>query len=155
MTVREFLTFVARLKGVSANRIKEAVDKSLTQCFLTGVQNKLCGFLSKGYRQRVGIAQAIVHDPEVIVLDEPTSGLDPKQIIEIRQLIKSLGVGKTVILSTHILPEVSMVCNKVVIINRGEIVLEQGLKELEAKKPLEQVFLECLNVGQDVAAEAV
>lgn len=155
MTVSEYLTFVARLKGVPSKEIKPSVDKAISQCFLNDVRNKLCGFLSKGFRQRVGIAQAIVHDPEVIILDEPTSGLDPKQIIEIRQLIKSLGAGKTVILSTHILPEVSQVCNKVVIINRGEVVLEQGLKELEAKKPLEQVFLECLNVGQDVAAEGI
>lgn len=155
MTVEEYLSFVARLKGVPSKEIKPSVDKAISQCFLNDVSKKLCGFLSKGYRQRVGIAQAIVHDPEVIILDEPTSGLDPKQIIEIRQLIKSLGAGKTVILSTHILPEVSQVCNKVVIINRGEVVLEQGLKELEAQKPLEQVFLERLNVGRDVAAEGI
>ena len=93
----------------------------------------------------MGLAQAIIHSPEVIILDEPTSGLDPKQIIEIRQLIASLAQNHTVVLSTHILPEVSMVCNKVVIINRGQIVLENTLKEITKDKSLEQVFLECVS----------
>jgi ABC-2 type transport system ATP-binding protein len=143
LTVREYLFFVARIKGVE--KVKEAVERALENCFLTEVSGKLCGYLSKGYKQRVGIAQAIINDPEVVILDEPTSGLDPKQIIEIRELIKSLGKGKVVVLSTHILPEVSMVCNKVVMINKGKTVLEKNLSELE--KSLEETFLECLAGG--------
>lgn len=145
MTVREYLTFVARIKGVRADAVKESVASAVERCFLGDVQNRLCQHLSKGYRQRVGLAQAIIHEPEVVILDEPTSGLDPKQIIEIRQLIAGLARSHTVILSTHILPEVSMVCSKVVIINRGRTVLESSLAELTRGKTLEQVFLECVS----------
>lgn len=143
LTVKEYLSFVARLKGVKD--VKEAVERAIQKCFLLEVTNKLCGYLSKGFKQRVGIAQAIIHDPEVVILDEPTSGLDPKQIIEIRELIKSLGKGKVVVLSTHILPEVSMVCDKVVIINKGKTVVEKKLTELE--KSLEETFLDSLSGG--------
>jgi ABC-2 type transport system ATP-binding protein len=115
------------------------------------VRNKLCQHLSRGFRQRAGIAQAIIHDPEVVILDEPTSGLDPKQIIEIRQTISSLAENHTVILSTHILPEVSMVCSKVVIINRGRVVLEQELSELIKNRPLEQVFIESVSADEIAA----
>ncbi len=159
MTILEYLHFVAQIKAVPTAQIKSSVDRVLEQCFLTEVRGKLCSHLSKGFRQRVGIAQAIVHDPKVIILDEPTSGLDPRQIQEIRQLIRSLAVNHTVILSTHILPEVSIVCSKVVIINRGRIVVEKSLEELTRERSLEQVFLECiglddsteLNVGEDAA----
>jgi len=144
MTVQEYLIFVGRIKGIEKSSLKSALDGALDRCVLGDVKNKLCQHLSRGYRQRVGIAQAIIHDPEVIILDEPTSGLDPKQIIEIRQTIKSLAQQHTVILSTHILPEVSMVCDKVVIINRGQIVLEQQLSELGGRS-LEQVFIECVS----------
>jgi ABC-2 type transport system ATP-binding protein len=144
MTVDEYLLFVARIKGVETARIRSAVDAALERCVLGDVRHRLCQHLSRGYRQRVGIAQAIVHDPEVIILDEPTSGLDPKQIIEIRQTIKSLAERHTVILSTHILPEVAMVCSKVVIINRGRVVLENQLAALGTQS-LEQVFLECVS----------
>lgn len=121
MTVEGFLTFVANLKGVPAGERRQRVDSALDRCQLTDKHRTLIRKLSKGYKQRVGIAQAIVHDPPVIILDEPTVGLDPKQIIEVRSLIKSLAQRHTIILSTHILPEVSMTCDRVVIINQGRV----------------------------------
>ena len=122
MTVEAYLRFVARIKGVSSAHIRSRLDETMERTAATHVRNTVIGHLSKGYRQRVGLAQALVHDPEVLILDEPTAGLDPKQIIEIRELITGLGGDRTVILSTHILPEVSMTCEKVVIISNGRIV---------------------------------
>lgn len=122
MTVAGFLDFVARIKGVSAGDRPTRIQSSLDRCGLGDKGQTLIRKLSKGYRQRVGIAQAIVHDPPAIILDEPTVGLDPRQIIEVRNLIKDLAGDHTVILSTHILPEVSMTCSRVAIINRGRIV---------------------------------
>jgi len=122
MTIEGFLHFVARIKGVSAGDRAERVQIALARCGLSDRPKTMIRKLSKGYRQRVGIAQAIVHDPPVIVLDEPTVGLDPRQIIEVRNLIKNLAGDHTVILSTHILPEVSMTCSRVAIINKGKIV---------------------------------
>ncbi|MDX2244880.1 MAG: ABC transporter ATP-binding protein [Leptolyngbyaceae cyanobacterium bins.302] len=122
MTVEGFLHFVAQIKGVSAGDRSRNVDLALEKTSLSDRRTTLIRKLSKGYRQRVGIAQAIVHDPPVIILDEPTVGLDPRQIIEVRNLIKNLAGNHTVILSTHILPEVSMTCNRVAIINKGRIV---------------------------------
>jgi ABC-2 type transport system ATP-binding protein len=122
MTVEGFLYFVVRIKGVSADKRREKVELALAKCNLTDRRHTIIRKLSKGYKQRVGIAQAIVHDPPAIILDEPTVGLDPRQIIDVRNLIKSLAGEHTIILSTHILPEVSMTCSRVAIINQGKIV---------------------------------
>ncbi len=122
MTVEGFLYFVARIKGVAAGDRATKVQTALSKCNLTDRRHTIIRKLSKGYKQRVGIAQAIVHDPPAIILDEPTVGLDPRQIIDVRNLIKSLAGDHTIILSTHILPEVSMTCSRVAIINRGKVV---------------------------------
>ncbi len=122
LTVSSYLDFVAEVKGVGRSERRRRVAEVMEHCLVDDVRDKLVAKLSKGYRQRVGLAQALVNDPEVLILDEPTIGLDPKQIIEIRQLIKSLADQHTVILSTHILPEVSMVCSRVIIINEGKVV---------------------------------
>ena len=122
MPVFSYLKFFAEVKGVARSKRKSKVDEVIQRCGITDVAHRLIGKLSKGYRQRVGIAQSLLHDPEVLILDEPTIGLDPRQIIEIRNLIKSLGKKQTVILSTHILPEVSMTCDRVIIIHEGKLV---------------------------------
>ncbi len=122
MDVRSYLNFAARIKGVRSNQRKIQVDEVIGKCSLGDVRNRIIGKLSKGYKQRVGLAQALLNNPEVLILDEPTIGLDPKQIHEVRSLIKGLASSHTVILSTHILPEVSMTCNRVVIINKGKVV---------------------------------
>src|ERR1044071_8229955 len=122
MEVVEYLTFVGRLKGISSGDIARRVDEVMGRCAVGDVRDKLIGKLSKGYRQRVGLAQAIIHNPDVLILDEPTSGLDPKQIIEIRQLLKSLSGEHTIILSTHILSEVEHSCERVIIISQGKLV---------------------------------
>lgn len=124
MRVRDYLGYMARIRGISRRSLRERVDYVMERCGLTQVADRLIGHLSKGYRQRVGIAQALVHDPQVLILDEPTIGLDPVQVREVRQLIKSMAGERTIILSTHILPEVSMTCERVLIIHRGRIVAE-------------------------------
>ena len=124
MSVREYLDFCSRIKGVPSKERKARVGAAIEKCRVGDVRDKLIAKLSKGYRQRVGLAQAILHNPDVLILDEPTAGLDPKQIIETRELIRSLAGDHTVILSTHILPEVSMTCGRVVIINKGRVVAE-------------------------------
>lgn len=133
MTVEGFLFFVARIKGVAAGDRASRVKSSIERCQLEEKRKILIRKLSKGYRQRVGIAQALVHDPPVVVLDEPTIGLDPRQIIEVRKLIKSLAGDHTIILSTHILPEVSMTCDRITIINRGKIVATNSPSNLMAQ----------------------
>jgi ABC-2 type transport system ATP-binding protein len=135
MRVAPYLDFVAEVKGISRSDRRRRVADVMDRCLVADVQNRLIGTLSKGYRQRVGLAQALVSDPEVLILDEPTIGLDPRQITEIRSLIKSLAGQHTVILSTHILPEVSMVCSGVIIINKGSVVAQGPIDSL-----VEQVF---------------
>ena len=127
---------------------------SLHTCGLTEVRHRLLGHLSKGFRQRVGLAQALIHDPPVLILDEPTIGLDPRQIIEIRSLIKTLRVQRTVVLSTHILPEVSQVCDKVVVVNEGRVVLEDQLANLTRTRTLEEVFIEAISRDTSDGARA-
>jgi len=133
MTVEGFLHFVARIKGVAAGDRSQRVENALKRCNLLEKRQVLIRKLSKGFRQRVGIAQAIVHDPPAIILDEPTVGLDPRQIIDVRNLIKSLAGEHTIILSTHILPEVSMTCSRVAIINRGRVVATNTPEQLMAQ----------------------
>jgi len=122
MTVESYLHFVAKIKGTSSAQRKSQVEDVMEKCSIADVGNRIIGRLSKGYKQRVGLAQSLLNNPEVLILDEPTIGLDPKQIFEVRSLIKGLAGSHTVILSTHILPEVSMTCNRIVIINNGKLV---------------------------------
>jgi len=149
MTVEGFLYFVVSLKGVSAGDRRSRIDWVLERCQLEDKRRVLIRKLSKGYKQRVGIAQALVHDPPVIILDEPTVGLDPKQIIEVRHLIKSLAEHHTIILSTHILPEVSMTCNRVTIINSGKVVTTNTPANLLAE--LRGNLSYCLEISGDVS----
>ena len=166
MTVDSYLHFVARIKGTSSERRKNQVDDAVEKCGLGDVANRIIGRLSKGYRQRVGIAQALLNNPEVLILDEPTSGLDPKQINEVRELIKSLAGAHTIILSTHILPEVSMTCSRVVIINKGKVAamdtpdgLANQLKgteriSLTVDGPVDDVYAKLLQIDGVLNVEA-
>ena len=154
MTVREYLQFVARikLKGVSGTERRNRVEQSMRRTRVDDMATRHCGKLSKGYRQRVGLAQAILHNPEVLILDEPTAGLDPKQIIETRQLIKELAGTHTIILSTHILPEVSQTCDRVVIINKGKVVAVDTPANLTARlRGAETMYVQVDAAGQDAA----
>ncbi len=150
LTVGEYLTYCARLRNVPSAQRNEAVERASERCGLTEVGKRLIGNLSKGYRQRVGIAQAILHNPAVVILDEPTVGLDPIQIREIRRLIRELGQEHGIILSTHILPEVQAVCDRVQILNRGKTVFNDTLQGVES---LEQVFFDLIFREADEAAE--
>jgi ABC-2 type transport system ATP-binding protein len=132
MKVAEYLNYVAELKGVPKNKMKSGVEKALEKTNLQSVSQRLIQNLSKGFRQRVGIAQALVSDPDILILDEPTVGLDPKQVAEIRDLIRELRGQHTIILSTHILPEVQASCERIIIINRGHIVAQDTLENLSA-----------------------
>ena len=152
MTVRSYLDFVATIRDVGNRRAK--VEKVMETCHIADHAEVLIGKLSKGYRQRVGLAQALVHDPEVLILDEPTLGLDPKQIIEVRELIKSLGGERTIILSTHILPEASQTCERVLIINEGRIVAEDTPERLTSRlKGAERIYLQVTQPSEEMIGE--
>jgi len=133
MSTVEYLRFVGKLKGLSGAELDKRIEYVLGRCFIADVKTKLLGKLSKGYRQRVGLAQAIIHNPEVLILDEPTAGLDPKQINETRDLIRSLAGDHTIILSTHILPEVEQTCEQVIIINKGKLAATDSVRNLQAR----------------------
>ena len=153
MTVKEYLDFVAKVKGVPAAGRRERIRQVMERVRIADMADRLCSKLSKGYRQRVGLAQAIIHNPDVLILDEPTAGLDPKQIIETRNLIKELAGDHTIILSTHILPEVSQTCERVVIINKGRVVAEDTPHNLTARlRGSETLYVQVDANGADAAA---
>jgi ABC-2 type transport system ATP-binding protein len=143
METSEYLKFVGRLKGLSGANLQKRIDYVSERCAIADVKTKLLGKLSKGYRQRVGLAQAIIHNPDVLILDEPTAGLDPKQINETRDLIKDLAGEHTIVLSTHILPEVEQTCEQVIIINKGKLVATDSVRNLQARaRGAESVLVE-------------
>jgi ABC-2 type transport system ATP-binding protein len=148
LSVRDYLEFVARIKGVGSRRRKTCIERAIERTSLGEVKEKLTGRLSKGFRQRVGLAQALVHEPEVLILDEPTAGLDPQQINETRTLIRELAGDHTIILSTHILPEVAMTCERVAIINNGRLVAE-GTAESLTERYREGTSLEATVLGAE------
>jgi ABC-2 type transport system ATP-binding protein len=151
MTVREYLDFVARIKAVPASERKQRVTSVMEKTRVADMADRHCAKLSKGYRQRVGLAQALIHNPEVLILDEPTAGLDPKQIIETRELIRSLGGNHTIVLSTHILPEVAQTCHRVIIINKGHVVAVDTPDNLTARlRGAESMFVQVDAGGDDV-----
>ncbi len=152
MTVLPYLRFAARLHGVARGDLGAAVDRVVETCGLSDVTGRLLGHLSKGFRQRVGLAQALIHDPEVLILDEPTNGLDPGQIRDMLAFIRSLGAKRTIMLSTHILSQVLSACHKVVIINDGRIALEAPLGELTRDRSLEDVYTHAISGGPVPAA---
>lgn len=147
MRVEEYLYYRAKLKGVDRRLRRSRIDYAMERCRVVGVRRRLIGTLSRGYRQRVGLAESLVHDPPILIMDEPTAGLDPIQIVETQQLIKELGEKHTILLSTHILPEVEEVCRRVIVINQGKVVLDDQLANLrrgsvimvEVRGPVEQV----------------
>ncbi len=154
MTVRDYLEFVARLKGIASADVAARVDSVTDRCSIGGVRGKLNGQLSKGYKQRVGLAQALIHDPDVLILDEPTAGLDPKQIIEVRELVRELGGDHTIILSTHILPEVSTTCGRVIIINEGKIEASDTPENLTARlQGHDSIWIEVDGPAEEVEAK--
>ena len=143
MYVKEFLNFAGLLYDLKGRTLQIKIDETIERVGLGLEKHKKIGQLSKGYRQRVGLAQALIHNPDVLILDEPTTGLDPNQLVEIRDLIKNVGKDKTVIFSTHIMQEVEAICDRVVIINRGKIVADSTLSELKkGGKAIEEVFRE-------------
>lgn len=156
METTEYLRFAGRLRGLSGAELNRRVDYVVERCFVADVRKKQLGKLSKGYRQRVGLAQAIIHNPDVLVLDEPTAGLDPKQINETRDLIKSLAGDHTIILSTHILPEVEQTCQQVIIINKGKLVATDSVQNLEERaRGAETIQMEVAGRGSDLDARLV
>ena len=156
METTEYLEFVGKLKGLSGSDLQKRVAYVCERCAVADVKSKLLGKLSKGYRQRVGLAQAIIHNPDVLILDEPTAGLDPKQINETRDLIKSLAGDHTIILSTHILPEVEQTCEQVIIINKGRLVATDSVRNLQARaRGAESVLVEIAGRTGDIEASIV
>ncbi len=156
MRTVEYLTFVGKLKGLSGTELRQRVDTVCERCAIPDVKKKLLAKLSKGYRQRVGLAQAIIHNPEVLILDEPTAGLDPKQINETRDLIKGLAGDHTIILSTHILPEVEQTCQQVIIINKGKLVATDSVNNLQSRaRGAESVLVEVAGRNGDLDAAMV
>jgi ABC-2 type transport system ATP-binding protein len=156
MRTAEYLTFVGKLKGLSGTDLRQRVETVCERCAITDVKNKLLGKLSKGYRQRVGLAQAIIHNPDVLILDEPTAGLDPKQINDTRELIRSLKGDHTIILSTHILPEVEQTCQQVIIINKGKLVATDSVENLQHRaRGAESVLLEVEGRGVPLDSETI
>jgi gliding motility-associated transport system ATP-binding protein len=154
MTVREYLDFVARIKGVPPKERKERVKSVMQRAHVAEMSDRHCAKISKGYKQRVGLAQALIHNPEVLILDEPTAGLDPKQIIETRDLIRSLAGDHTIVLSTHILPEVAQTCQRVVIINKGRVVAVDTPDGLTARlQGAETMYVQVDAEGGDPEAE--
>ena len=153
MRVGEYLRYRANLKGVAASKVREAVGEVLELCSLRDVERKIIGALSKGYRQRVGLADALVHDPALLILDEPTIGLDPNQIRQVRELIKNLGGKRTVLISTHILPEVEIMCSRVIVIHKGQIRASDTADNLlKNHRAVGSMRVEA-KVGSDSAAE--
>jgi gliding motility-associated transport system ATP-binding protein len=156
MRTAEYLTFVGRLKGLAKAEISKRLDYVCERCAIGDVKDKLLGKLSKGYRQRVGLAQAIIHNPDVLILDEPTAGLDPKQINETRALIRSLAGDHTIILSTHILPEVEQTCEQVIIINKGKLVATDSVDNLQRRaRGAESLLVEVAGRRGDLDAATV
>jgi len=154
MLVQDYLGYVAELKKVERSQISKKVDRAIEKTFLGDVRKRLIGHLSKGYKQRVGIAEAIVAEPEILILDEPTVGLDPKQVAEIRTLIQNLSGDHTVILSTHILPEVQATCKRIIIINKGKIVAEDTLDGLNRRmKGAHQILLKVKNSSDKLRSQ--
>src|SRR5688572_3365551 len=153
MTVKSYLRFVAKLKGVSSVKVEDDVNRAMEKVNITDVQGRIIAKLSKGYKQRVGIAQALLNDPPVLILDEPTIGLDPKQIHEVRELVKGLAGNHTVVLSTHILPEVEQTCHRVIIIDHGKIVAVDTPQNLRVQtQGAARVFMEVEGPAADVLA---
>jgi ABC-2 type transport system ATP-binding protein len=153
MTVLEYLDFVAKIKGIPSGERRARIQAVMERTRIADVSHRLCGKLSKGYKQRVGLAQALIHNPDVLILDEPTAGLDPKQIIETRELIKELAGDHTIILSTHILPEVAQTCQRVVIINKGRVVAIDTPDNLTARlRGSETMYVQLDASGADAAA---
>jgi ABC-2 type transport system ATP-binding protein len=146
MYVTEYLGFVGGMYGLKGDNLKSKVAKVIEMVGLSPEKHKKIEQLSKGYRQRVGLAQALIHDPEVLILDEPTTGLDPNQLVEIRKLIKEVGKNKTIILSTHIMQEVEAICDRVIIINKGNLVADNTLENLKKEGgTLEEIFRKLTN----------
>lgn len=149
LSVEQYVSFVGRLRGLSGKELRGDLDSILERCRLIEKRKVACGSLSKGFRQKVGLAAAIIGDPKILLLDEPTSGLDPREITEIRTLIRELKEGRTILFSSHILSEISEMCDRVVMFVRGRTVLEGTLSDLTAETSLEKLFLNALSVSEN------